>query len=192
MRKRDIRISFLESRRRLTAAEAHSLGERIVCRFLECHIPTPAVVHRYMPARDRYEPDPAALVAWLKARNPGLREMVPRIIPGTDRLESVYVGPDTCWRFDSWGIPEPVGGATASPSEADMVFVPLLAFDPSGHRVGYGKGYYDRFLAECRTDCLRIGISWFGPVDAIDDLRPEDIPLHICITPERSYAFPQR
>jgi len=192
MLKRDIRRSFLESRRQLSAAEVAILEERIACRFRECRIPVQSTIHHYMPAPGKWEPDPAPLVAWLRSRNPGLREMVPRIIPGTDRLESLLVGPDTRWRMDPWGIPEPLDGVKASPSEADLVFVPLLAFDRSGHRVGYGKGFYDRFLTECRADCVRIGLSWFGPVDAIDDLRPEDIPLHICITPERSYAFPQR
>ncbi|NDC78305.1 MAG: 5-formyltetrahydrofolate cyclo-ligase [Chitinophagia bacterium] len=191
MLKRDIRISFLERRSRLTTADVETLEESIACRFRESQIPLPAAIHRFMPARDRCEPDPTPLVAWLRSRNPGLREMVPRIIPGTDRLESIFVRSDTLWRFDTWGIPEPVEGASASPSEADLVFVPLLAFDKSGHRVGYGKGFYDRFLTECRIDCIRIGLSWFGPVDAIDDLRPEDVPLHLCITPERIYAFPQ-
>jgi 5-formyltetrahydrofolate cyclo-ligase len=191
MLKRDIRISFLERRKRLTAEEVGILEEKIACRFRNCRIPVPSALHRYMPARDRCEPDPSSLVAWLRSSNPDLRVMVPRIIPGTDRIENLYVSPDTRWRFDKWGIPEPVDGAFANPSEADLVFVPLLAFDKSGHRVGYGKGFYDRFLTECRSDCLRIGLSWFGPVDAIDDLRPEDVPLHLCITPERSYAFPQ-
>jgi 5-formyltetrahydrofolate cyclo-ligase len=191
MLKQDIRISFLEHRKGLTATEVGILEEKIASRFREYRIPIPAVIHRFMPALDRREPDPAPLVAWLRSRNPRLRELVPRIIPGTGRIESLYVGADTRWRFDKWGIPEPVEGETASPSVADLVFVPLLAFDKSGHRVGYGKGFYDRFLTECRADCVRIGLSWFGPVDAIEDLRPEDIPLHLCITPERIYAFPQ-
>lgn len=191
MLKRDIRISILESRGRLTTADVETLDAEIALRFRECRLSIPSAIHRYMPARDKREPDPTPMVAWLRSLNPGLREMVPRIIPGTDRLESLYVGRDTPWRIDAWGIPEPVTGVTANPAEADMVFVPLLAFDGSGHRVGYGKGFYDRFLTQCRTDCIRIGLSWFGPVDAIDDLRPEDIPLHLCITPERIYAFPQ-
>jgi 5-formyltetrahydrofolate cyclo-ligase len=67
--------------------------------------------------------------------------------------------------------------------------MPLLAFDSKGDRVGYGKGYYDRFLAACRKDVLKIGLSYFPPVSSIDDIEIFDKKLDFCITPERVYAF---
>ena len=70
-----------------------------------------------------------------------------------------------------------------------MVLVPLLAFDKLGHRVGYGKGYYDRFLAKCPPNCLRIGLSLFDPVERIDDVVPTDIRLNSCLTPVHTYVF---
>jgi 5-formyltetrahydrofolate cyclo-ligase len=189
MLKRDIRISILDRRRTLSITESLMLDKAMARRFAECTLPMPGAVHRYMAAPGRNEPDPGPLVEWLRTRNPGLREMAPRIVPGTDSLESFYITADTVWKKNMWGIPEPVDGAMADPSEADMVFLPLLSFDTNGHRVGYGKGYYDRFLATCRGDSLRIGLSWFGPVDRIEDLAAHDIPMHYCITPERVYTF---
>ncbi|MDH3493028.1 MAG: 5-formyltetrahydrofolate cyclo-ligase, partial [Acidobacteriota bacterium] len=71
----------------------------------------------------------------------------------------------------------------------DFVLVPLLCFDRRGHRVGYGGGYYDRFLAKVRPDCLKIGLSFFGPVDEIEDVHEGDIRLDYCVMPERIYDF---
>jgi len=88
-----------------------------------------------------------------------------------------------------WGIPEPVGGRVVEPADFDVVLIPLLAFDVKGHRVGYGKGFYDRYLASCRPDCLKIGISFFEAVDPIDDLNAHDIALNMAICSTQVYDF---
>ena len=88
-----------------------------------------------------------------------------------------------------WGIPEPVGGTVLKPTDLDIVLIPLLAFDKNGHRVGYGKGFYDRYLLNCRPDCLKIGISLFDPVDLIEEVESHDIPLDIAICPAKLYDF---
>ena len=88
-----------------------------------------------------------------------------------------------------WGIPEPVGGIVVKPTDFDIVLIPLLAFDKNGQRVGYGKGFYDRYLLNCRLDCLKIGISLFEPVDLIEEMESHDIPLDIAICPAKLYDF---
>ena len=88
-----------------------------------------------------------------------------------------------------WGIPEPVGGSVLVPTDFDIVLIPLLAFDVAGNRVGYGKGFYDRYLLNCRPDCLKIGISLSDPVDLIDDVESHDILLDIAICPAKLYDF---
>ena len=75
------------------------------------------------------------------------------------------------------------------PSEVDVVLVPGLAFDEGGHRVGYGRGFYDRFLALCRPDCLKVGLSYFEPISQITDIHAGDIRLDLLITPERSITI---
>jgi len=88
-----------------------------------------------------------------------------------------------------YGIPEPADGIAVPPNKIEVVFVPLLAFDGKGHRVGYGKGFYDRFLAECKPGVIKIGLSFFE-AEADDILHNEtDIALDYCITPERVYSF---
>jgi 5-formyltetrahydrofolate cyclo-ligase len=88
-----------------------------------------------------------------------------------------------------WEIPEPLGGNVLAPTDFDIVLIPLLAFDVAGNRVGYGKGFYDRYLLNCRPDCLKIGISLSDPVDLIDDIESYDIPLDIAICPAKLYDF---
>ena len=70
-----------------------------------------------------------------------------------------------------------------------MVFVPLLAFDQKGHRVGYGKGFYDRFLKQCQNNTLKIGLSFFEPLDSLLKAQPHDINLDAVVTPQGSYWF---
>jgi 5-formyltetrahydrofolate cyclo-ligase len=67
--------------------------------------------------------------------------------------------------------------------------VPLLAFDEKGFRVGYGKGFYDRFLKQCKDGGIKIGLSYFNPIDTIEDAGEFDVPLNFCITPQKVYVF---
>jgi 5-formyltetrahydrofolate cyclo-ligase len=97
-----------------------------------------------------------------------------------------------------WGIDEPVDLADSLSSEAFfeqyktediLIFVPLLAFDKKGNRVGYGKGYYDRFLEHATKDTTIVGLSLFEPIDLIEDTDQFDIKMDFCITPDRVWAW---
>lgn len=90
---------------------------------------------------------------------------------------------------NQYGIPEPVDGIELPSNKIDVVFVPLLAFDTKGHRVGYGKGFYDRFLNECKPDAITIGLSFFEAEENNIDINDTDVPLTYCVTPERVYSF---
>lgn len=90
---------------------------------------------------------------------------------------------------NKYGIPEPKDGIPISSKLIDVVFVPLLAFDTSGNRVGYGKGFYDRFLSECRTETLKIGLSCFEAEEKISNKNQDDITLDFCATPDNILSF---
>jgi 5-formyltetrahydrofolate cyclo-ligase len=92
---------------------------------------------------------------------------------------------------NSYGIPEPKFGEEIPEVMLDYVFVPLLAINNEGHRVGYGKGFYDRLLSKCKPNCVFIGLNTFDEFVVIDDLSPMDIKLHYCITPKGFYDFRQ-
>jgi len=111
------------------------------------------------------------------------------VIQGENNLKHIkYTSPDQL-EINAWGIPEPTFGEEVDVKELDVVLVPLLAIDQSGYRVGYGKGFYDAFLSECRDDCQFIGLNYFDPIPHIEDVRPEDVKLHACITPYGFFTF---
>ncbi|MXN91370.1 5-formyltetrahydrofolate cyclo-ligase [Flavobacterium sp. Sd200] len=88
-----------------------------------------------------------------------------------------------------YGIPEPVEGIEVPSNKMDVVFIPLLAFDTKGHRVGYGKGFYDRFLEECKPNVIKIGLSLFEAEENDIPYNDTDIALDYCITPKNIYRF---
>jgi len=90
---------------------------------------------------------------------------------------------------NEYNIPEPLDGIEVPSQKIDVVFVPLLAFDQKGNRVGYGKGFYDNFLKECRSDVVKVGLSFFEAEELISDANVLDIPLDFCVTPNKIYQF---
>ena len=96
----------------------------------------------------------------------------------------------TTIRKNEWYIPEPVDGISISNHNIEVVFVPLLAFDNTGQRVGYGKGFYDRFLAQCKPETLKIGLSFFESTkNEISHTQENDVLLDYCVTPTTIYKF---
>jgi 5-formyltetrahydrofolate cyclo-ligase len=110
----------------------------------------------------------------------------PRVISASGLMEMVISNE---FANSEWGILEPLHGEIIDPLKFDVILLPLLAFDLQGNRVGYGKGFYDRYLAHCRPDCLKIGISLFDPVSLIEDMEAHDITLDIAICPAQVYDF---
>ena len=90
---------------------------------------------------------------------------------------------------NSYGIPEPQNGIPIETTQLEIVFVPLLAADYLGNRLGYGMGFYDRFLAQCSADCLKIGLSYFEPESCVFPSESTDIRLNALVTPNSIIKF---
>jgi 5-formyltetrahydrofolate cyclo-ligase len=90
---------------------------------------------------------------------------------------------------NSYNVPEPVDGLEVPDAKIDVVFVPLLAYDKQGNRVGYGKGFYDNFLSKCKPETIKIGLSFFPPEEKIEDVSENDVKLDFCGTPEGIFEF---
>ncbi len=114
---------------------------------------------------------------------------VPRIERESKEMQHFLFEGKTQLVENDWGILEPKSGSIYGENEIDIVLVPLLAYDQKGNRVGYGGGYYDRFLSKCRPDVLKIGLSFFPPEKHEIASESTDIPLDYCITPEKVYEF---
>jgi len=188
MRKKELRRYSREKRMQLSAHDREMFQDLILIRFQQMSLPFVSCVHTYMTLEAKHEVDPGPLLRSLEFRNPGMLTVVPRI--GEDEmLEHIIIDDDTIMVENSYGIPEPLSGEKVDAGMIDLVFVPLLGFDEKGNRVGYGKGYYDRFLSTCRDDVVIIGLSFLEAVPEITDTDPWDEPLHYCITPNRVYEF---
>ena len=118
---------------------------------------------------------------------PELKIAVPKIADG-NALSHVNINSETDWQQGPWGIPEPNSGPLVKPANIEVVLVPLLSFDLNGHRIGYGKGFYDRFLAQCKPETRRIGVSFWGPGPKII-AEPTDVALHEVYTPLEVFSF---
>lgn len=189
MNKAEIRKLFKEKRQALTDREVNVYQDLLLIRFQELQLPYIQYLHTYIPMPNSKEPDPAPLVDWMRFRDLGLSTVHATIDDADCSMKHFLHNDDTEFRLNQYGIPEPTGGTELESTQIDAIIIPLLAFDVKGNRVGYGKGYYDRFLASCREDVLKIGLSYFPPIESIDDIKNFDKKLDFCITPESVYAF---
>ncbi len=90
---------------------------------------------------------------------------------------------------NNYNIPEPIDGIPIASDHLEVIFIPLLAFDNLGHRIGYGKGFYDRFLTSCKPETLKIGLSFFEAEDESFEASKDDIRLDYCVTPNEVFQF---
>ena len=190
--KKDIRKEYLEKRLNLPDDITTSLNRELMakCRMLDY---TPyRLAHIFLPITEKKEVDTRAITDWARIVWPDVQWALSKSDMSTGLMQHYLWEPDMILKKNKFGIPEPEGGALVSPTDIDLVFVPLLAFDKTGHRVGYGKGMYDRFLSECRPDTISIGLSLFDPVDKITDTDIRDVQLDIVFSPERIYHFPKK
>lgn len=148
------------------------------------------MVHIFLPIRKHNEIDTFSLLNYFKLQHPQLTIVIPRTdFTNLSITNILYDHEYTILGRNKYDIPEPIHGKVISNEKIDVVFIPLLGFDQKGNRVGYGKGFYDRFLSECRPDVVKIGMSFFEPIDEISDVNEFDIPLDLCITPEKTWNF---
>jgi len=188
MTKSEARKEFLEKRKALNDAQRDILNLQIYNRFFASgYLDTVKTVHIFLSIERTREPDTWQILDRIRREFPHVRLVVPKI--NGDNLEHYYFEGLHQLQQNDFGILEPTQGIPANLNKIDFVFVPLAAFDSKGNRVGYGKGYYDRFLKECRPDCLKAGLSFFEAADVFSDVAAHDVPLDICFTPGKVYTF---
>ena len=173
----------------LSESEMTKLDDLLLIQFQSVEIPFLQSLLSYWPIEENNEPNTHLFTEFLKFRNPELKIAYPVSDFESLALEAIQTDIDTPFEKMNSNIYEPKEGQVLMPGEIDMVFVPLLAFDKKGFRVGYGKGFYDKWLVNCRPDCLRVGFSYFEPLDEEIGKDEFDVPLNLCITPQAVYVF---
>ncbi|MNL35264.1 putative 5-formyltetrahydrofolate cyclo-ligase [compost metagenome] len=145
--------------------------------------------HVFLPLLKFHEPNTLLLISYLKEAYPHIQIVISKSDIQSNNMTHYHYNDELLLAPNKWGIMEPIEGVPIDEKNIDLVLVPLLISDQFGHRVGYGKGYYDRFLALCKPDVQKVGVSFFEPITVIEDVDPHDIPLDICVTPTAVYRY---
>ncbi|MEI6948277.1 5-formyltetrahydrofolate cyclo-ligase [Paraflavisolibacter sp. H34] len=189
MLKKDIRQLYRQKRKTLSLPQKLKLDDLLLIQFQKLRLPFLSVVLSYHPIEENNEVDTFLITDFLQFKNPGLQVAYPKIDLVESTMQAIVCDEEEAFAPNRYNIHEPVKCDAIAAAEIDLVLVPLLSFDRRGNRVGYGKGYYDHYLEHCRADTLKIGLSYFEPVDLIEDAGAHDIPLNFCITPQEAYVF---
>lgn len=189
MKKKELRKIYIDKRNQLTHTQKEKLDDLILIQFQRLEFADSNLLLSFWPMAGKNEIDTHIITDFVLFRNPGMQIAYPVTNFETQQMKAVLTNNDSEFKQNEYAILEPVTGDELDTSDIDVVLVPLLAFDKSGNRIGYGKGFYDRFLASCREDVIKIGLSYFEPEEDIDDMNDHDIKLTYCVTPENIYAF---
>ena len=182
MKKQELRKIYKQKRRDLSTIEVEKLQENIYQQVFEFDFSSIKTIHIFLSIERLLELNTNPIIDFLLLKNKTIVVSVSDF--STNTLTHFLFDRKTKLKVSSFGIPEPINGIEIDAKKIDLVFVPLLISDKKKYRVGYGKGFYDRFLAECRTDVRTIGLNFFQPIDVIEDINQFDIPLHQVIYPK--------
>ncbi len=190
MTKSELRKIYLPKQKTLPASEREGKVKNI-CRLFFQTFDLSAVnfLHSFLPIERFNEIDTHSILKRVWQDHPHIETVVPRVNLDTNEMENLKFTHETELVLSNWQIHEPSHDDIVAPDKIDMVLVPLLCFDERGYRVGYGKGFYDRFLARCRPGAQKIGLSYFPPVPEITNIDDFDVRLDFCITPEKLRQF---
>lgn len=186
MLKKDLRLNYSALREKMAEEAILNSSLSIANQLLKMQIWDRDYYHIFLPIPEKKEIDTSFILSILQGKDKHV------VLPKVSQklfLQHYLLTDSTKLQTSHWGIPEPIDGIEIYASKIDVVFVPLLAFDSKGFRVGYGKGFYDRFISECRTNVIKIGLSLFGAEVNISDVTEHDLRLDYCVTPEKIYSF---
>ncbi|MDN3657592.1 5-formyltetrahydrofolate cyclo-ligase [Ferruginibacter paludis] len=191
MYKSEIRNLYKTKRQQLSFSEREKMSDLMLIHFQRLPIDIPTIILTYSPFQKMSEFDPQLITDYCFFKNRDMKLLYPVMMNDQNQCEmqAVLVDDDSYFETNKYGIDEPVGCTAVPASEIELSIIPLISFDKTGNRVGYGKGYYDRFLNKCSPKSIKIGFSYFDAIDVIDDVNPYDIRLDYCITPERIFTF---
>jgi 5-formyltetrahydrofolate cyclo-ligase len=182
MKKQELRALYKQKRKDLTKIQIKGLQENIYQQIYNLDLSKVNNVHVFLSIPKFKEIDTVPLISYFRNRNK--RIVISKCNFKDNRLSHFYFEDDTVLALNKFGVPEPANAEPALENDLDLIFVPLLISDIKKYRVGYGKGFYDRFLSNCRKDAKFIGLNFFPPITAIEDKNEFDIPLHQVIYPK--------
>ena len=187
MLKKELRQEYKGKRQELSDAEIDELSLVIANKVLTLPIWEKTYFHIFLPITEHKEVNTEFILHLLSGKDKEI--IISKSDFKTMNMTHFLLTDNTKIKKNEYNIPEPIDGLEVPNSKIDVVFVPLLAFDKTGHRVGYGKGFYDKFLAKCKPETIKIGLSFFDAEEIIEDAFKNDVKLDYCITPSGVCKF---
>ncbi len=187
MDKKEVRKKYKELRKNLSEDTIEELSLQIANQLIRLDIWQHSFYHLFLPIESQNEVNTEYILQVLAGKDKNV--VISKSDFDTKEMTHFLLTDNTTIKKNEYDIPEPIDGLEVPVSKIDVVFVPLLAFDAKGNRVGYGKGFYDKFLAECKPEILKIGLSFFESENLISDVLNTDIQIDLCVTPTKVYNF---
>ena len=187
MLKKELRKLYKEKRASLTTKVIDEMSLAIANKTLQLPIWDYNYFHLFLTIEEQKEIQTEYLLHILHARDKDV--VIPKSNFSTNSMVNYLLTDNTKIKKNKYNIPEPIDGIEVPENKLDVVFIPLLAYDSNGNRVGYGKGFYDKLLTKTKPSCIKVGLSFFNPEHQISDVYAGDIPLNYCVTPEEIYSF---
>lgn len=187
MLKSELRKKYTTLRESLSLDEVEQQSLDIANQLLKLDIWNHSYYHIFLPIEAKVEVNTEFILHTLQGKDKHV--VISKSNFDNNILTHFLLTDQTTLKINKWGIPEPEGGIEIASKSIEVVFVPLLAYDKKGYRVGYGKGFYDRFLKEAQPK-VTIGLSFFEPeLNDICNINKYDVSLDYCITPKKAYQF---
>jgi 5-formyltetrahydrofolate cyclo-ligase len=187
MHKKELRLHYKSLRAALSEQEIEEKSMAIANQLLRLNCWDKTYYHLFLTIEELKEVDTEFILQILAGKDKEI--VIAKSDFETRKMRHFLLTDNTKIKKNEYNIPEPMNGLEVHVSMIEVVFVPLLTFDKKGHRIGYGKGFYDQFLAECNPETIKIGLSFFEAEDKIEDIFESDIPLNYCVTPSKIYQF---
>ncbi|WP_395051040.1 5-formyltetrahydrofolate cyclo-ligase [Flavobacterium sp.] len=187
MLKKELRAKYKALRNQLPESDLEEMSLDIANKILTLPIWEKTYFHIFLPIIEHKEVNTEFILHLLSGKDKEI--VISKCDFESCHLVHFLLTDNTKIKKNQYNIPEPVDGLEVPTNKIDVVFVPLLAFDKTGHRAGYGKGFYDKFLTECKPETIKIGLSFFKPEEKIEDVFENDVKLDYCVTPNEIYEF---
>lgn len=187
MTKTELRLKYVTLRKQLLETDVEEMSLAIANKLLTLPVWEKSYFHIFLPISEQKEINTEYILHLLAGKDKEI--IISKSNFETCEMTHFLLTDNTKIKKNKYNIPEPVDGLEVPINKIEVVFVPLLAFDKTGHRVGYGKGFYDRFLSECNPKTIKIGLSFFEVETLIADVHQEDMKLDYCVTPIKTYQF---
>ena len=187
MNKTELRQKYKAFRNSLSENEVEEMSLAIANKILILPIWENSYFHIFLPITEHKEVNTEFILHLLSGKDKEI--IVSKADFETRNMTHFLLTDNTKIKKNNYNIPEPVDGIEVPSPKIDVVFVPLLAYDKKGHRVGYGKGFYDKFLSQCKPDVIKIGLSFFEPEEIISNIFEGDVQLDYCVTPNEVHSF---